>query len=119
MLRKIFAYAILAVTVLWLVFSYIPVSVVTMPQIAYPLASSGRLFQYLLVGGFVLFVLLQIWLVVASARLFRTADGRQNQVTTEFGLNRTTEIFWTAIPLLMTIGLALAGWQMWSSLALR
>lgn len=116
MLQKLFGYTILLVTVLWLILSYIPVSVVTLPQISFATEGSGRLFQALLVGGFLIFVVLQIWLVVATKRLFRMADGRQNGMAAEFGLNRTSEMIWTAIPLLMTIGLALASYQTWAML---
>ncbi len=116
MLQKLFGYAILLVTVLWLILSYIPVSVVTLPQIPFASEASGRLFQVLLVGGFLIFVVLQIWLVVATKRLFRTEDGRRNEMAAEFGLNRTSEMIWTAIPLLMTIGLALASYQTWAML---
>ena len=77
MLQKLFGYAILLVTVLWLILSYIPVSVVTLPQIPFATEGSGHLFQVLLVGGFLIFVVLQIWLVVATKRLFRTEDGRR------------------------------------------
>lgn len=113
MLQKLFGYAILLTTVLWLVLSYVPVSVVTLPQISFSSEGSGRLFQALLVGGFLIFLLLQVWLVNATKRLFRTPDGRENGMAAEFGLNRTSEMIWTAIPLLMTIGLAVASYQTW------
>ena len=116
MLQKLFGYAILLVTVLWLVLSYVPDSVVTLPQVSFTSEGNGRLFQVLLFGGFLIFVLLQIWLVNATWRLFRTADGRQNAIAAEFGLNRTSEVIWTAIPLLMTIGLAAASYQTWAML---
>lgn len=112
-LQRLFAYAILVITLLWLVLNYIPASIVKIPQITYPPESDGRLFSYLLAGGVVLFVLLQVWLVVASLRMFRTADGTENITARRFGLTQGTEAFWTAIPLLMTIGLAVVVWQIW------
>jgi heme/copper-type cytochrome/quinol oxidase subunit 2 len=115
-LQKLFGYAILLVTLLWLILSYIPGSVMALPQISYSLEGSGRLFQVLLVGGFLIFGLLQVWLVYATKQIFRTADGDENKMTAEFGLNRSSEMFWTAVPLLMTIGLALASYQTWSML---
>ncbi len=116
MLQKLFGYAILLVTLLWLILSYIPDSVMMLPQISYSLERGARLFQLLLVGGILIFVLLQGWLIVATKRMFRTADGSENKMAAEFGLNRSSEMFWTAIPLLMTIGLALASYQTWSML---
>jgi len=117
-LQKLFGYAILLVTLLWLILSYIPDSVVALPQFSYSLEKSGRLLQVLTVGGFLIFALLQGWLIYATKQMFRTEDGRENKVAAEFGLNRYSEIFWTAIPLLMTISLALASYQTWSMLML-
>ena len=113
MLQKLFGYAILVIALLWLVLSYIPASVVTIPQIFYPLEGDGHLFSYLLVGGFIVFIILQVWLVVASVQMFRGTDGKENEMATRFGLTRGVEAFWTAIPLLMTIGLDVVVWQMW------
>lgn len=113
MIQKLFGYAILIVTVAWLILSYVPDSIVAIPQISFSPEGSGRLFQALLVGGFVTFALLQVWLVFATKHMFRTADGGENKMATEFGLNRSSEMFWTAIPLLMTIGLAIASYQTW------
>ncbi len=114
MLQKLFGYAILLVTLLWLMLSYLPDSVMTLPKISYSLQGSGRLLQVLLVGGFLIFVVLQVWLIYATKRMLRTEGGRENKMAAEFGLNRTSEVFWTAVPLLMTIGLALASYQTWS-----
>ena len=116
MLQKLFAYAILLATVLWLMLSYVPASVVTLPQIAFASADSGRLFQMLLVGGFGVFVVLQIWIVYATTQFVGTENSRKESRAAEFGLNRSSEMLWTAVPLLMTIGLALASYQTWSML---
>lgn len=116
MLRSILAYATLAIVVLWLVFSYVPRHLVGLPNLSLHGPMFGQLAQWGLVVSFVVFLAIQVWLIWATVTLFRKS-GREGQVTPQaFGLKLSSELFWTAIPLVMTIGLGLISYQTWYSL---
>lgn len=121
--------------ILWLFFSYVPASLIALPTISLVGKGSGVLFQALAFICFVLFVLLQLTVVHSTIRMLRRSnasginyggiandgminDGTANNATGNFKLNLWSEIFWTILPLLTTIGLAFASYQVWISLRL-
>ena len=115
-MSKFIAYASLTVVFLWLLFSYVPASFVTLPSIAFPDALNSS-FQRILVVGAVLFVGLQVWVLVSTVGIFRA--GRSSSTRAQaFHLSRGREFVWTALPILMTLLLAFAAHQTWSSLTL-
>ena len=117
MLRSILTYSTLAIVVLWLVLSYIPRHALSLPNLAVQGAAAGIVFQWILVVSLLIFVAIQVWLLRATVDFFR--PGKRNGAATPqaFGLTLSSELFWTAIPLIMTIGLALASYRTWLSLA--
>ena len=116
--------------ILWLFFSYIPVSLIALPTFTLLGKGSGALFQALALICFTLFVLIQLTVVHSTIRMLRRPnapganydgvvnDGTVNHTTGNFKLNLWSEIFWTILPLLTTLGLAFASYQVWVSLRL-
>lgn len=102
----------LGVFVAWLVLSYVSAP---LPTVSYGGLSSA--FAPLLAAGAILFLTIQLWLVVASAKLFR-ADGalRRSDVRAEFRLRRRSEVLWTAVPLGMTLLLSWWSYPTWAGL---
>ena len=115
-MRRIFALFMLMAVIGWIVISYLPASVITLPVISFP-AELNQRFQGLLAGGFAIFLALQIWLVWTTVRNIQVAQRRSNSVVSELNLSLLREAIWTALPIVMTIGLALASYQTWVSLA--
>lgn len=116
MLRKLFFYTILSATGLWLIFSYVPESVIALPDFAVPAASVRETFQTLLVVFFVAFLLLQFWLLRATRQIFRVPANDAESSPTLMGLSLSAELFWTAVPIAMTIALALLSYGTWRAL---
>lgn len=99
----------------WLFLSYAPQTWGGLPELAFPVDQAGPFFRPLAVGFLLLFVLVQIVLLWATFRLRRTA--RANELAGGRRLRIGAELFWTALPLLMTIGLALLSYPTWLALA--
>ena len=86
---------------------------VTLGTVAFP-AGANLAFRFLLIGGVGLFLLIQAWLTVEAVGFFRSGSSR---VTAKaFGLTRPREVLLTVLPLLLTVGLALASRSVWASL---
>ncbi len=81
-----------------------------------PLADYGNWFQQASLIVLLCFVAIQLWLVGATTRMVRHSATDAHPQPTTFVLSLWREIFWTAVPLLMTIGLAVAGYELWASL---
>jgi len=112
--RKILTYLILLGVVLWIVLSYVPG--LALPVISFP-AAFNPLFRTLLAVTTMIFLGLQAWLVWTTVKTIQSGQQREGSVTQEFGLSLAREAFWTALPIAMTIGLALISYQTWASLA--
>ena len=123
MRRAFFTYAILLIVVLWLVLSFVPSSLLALPQFVPEQGAVSRLSGQLLLVGLIAFLALQAWLIELTARLFQTPSETGSHSRAEaiesFRLTRRAEIFWTAVPLLMTVALAFAGYRAWHTLAIR
>lgn len=112
MSRFIGSFLLLGVFIGWLVFSY---ASWVLPALSF--GAADRWFALLLAGGFAVFLGIQCWLVVASARIFRpNGELGRAEVSAEFHLRRWPEIVWTAIPLAMTIVLAVWSLPTWLTL---
>jgi heme/copper-type cytochrome/quinol oxidase subunit 2 len=109
----------LAIVVLWLVFSYVPRHLVSLPNLSLQGPMFGLFAQWALVASLVVFLAIQAWLIWVTVTFFRN-PGKAGQIAPRaFGLKLSSELFWTAIPLVMTIGLALISYQTWYGLVVR
>jgi len=114
--------------IFWLFFSYVPASLIALPSLNLFGKGSGVLLQTLVLICFIFFVLLQVTVVHSTIRMLRRfnapgasydgvgSDGTVNNAIGNFKLNLWAEIFWTILPLLTTLGLAFASYQVWVSL---
>lgn len=105
-MRYILTIGIMMAIAAWLVLSYAPAS---LPVIAFPGAQASAWFGGLAALSLAVFALIQGWLVYATGRLLRrpaTADLRQT--VEQFHLSVGREVFWTALPLLITVVMAAA-----------
>lgn len=115
-MQKLLAYLILLGVVVWIVLSYLPASVVALPTIAFPTALNP-FFQRVLVVTLTLFLVLQVLLVWTTVKNIQTRQQGKESADNPLSLSLTREAFWTALPIVMTIVLALVSYQTWVSLA--
>lgn len=112
MLSRLLTVALLLITLLWLVVSYLPGVRAMLPTIAFANQNGWMAPASLL--AFIAFVAIQIWLVyttVATVRAYQARNG-----TTAFRLRVGAEFFWTALPIAMSLLLAWAGYELWLNL---
>lgn len=113
---RFLGYGSLLLVVGWLALSYgawLPESV----RIEAPFIQVGGWFQQVTVAILFVFVAIQLWLLRATARMVhhrRQTDGQA--LADRFPLSLLGELFWTALPLLLTIGLAVAGYELWANI---
>lgn len=112
MLRRIFTLAILVIFVLWLVVSYLPGVRAMLPVVAFE--GSGVWMATLAVFALVIFIAIQLWLVYTTVVTVRAHQIKSN--SSPFRLRLSVELFWTALPIAMTIGLAWASYALWLNL---
>ena len=114
-MNRFLGYSSLFAVIFWLLFSYLPLDLLAQFKIAAPVALTG-FYRWLTVGGLLLFLGIQV-LLIRSTTLFvrRNHHARQEQVEVP-RLSLVWELWWTAVPLFMTVGLAVVGFQLWSSL---
>ncbi len=114
MRRWILTTASLGVIVVWLLLAYMPS--LPRPTLGWP-AGSGALLALLAGGGLVVFLLIQGWLVRDTDRfLGGNAPAAQVAIQAEFELDKGREVFWTAMPIVMTLGMAALSYGLWRSL---
>lgn len=115
-MNRYLGYGSLALLIGWLVLSYsawLPATV----RIAAPLAQVGAWFQGATVAILLCFVTIQFWLLASTFRILqRRRQSDTQSATVHFALNTVAELFWTALPLLLTLGLAVAGYRLWASI---
>lgn len=108
----------LLVMAVWLFFSYAPAWRLTLPQVTIQGSWSGVLLQTLAVACFILLVIVQLMLLWSTKRIFqRSAALPSSEAGDKFKLNPMLELFWTAVPLLLVVGLAFASYQTWQHLS--
>ena len=100
---------ILACVIAWLVLSYVPASIIVLPTIAFDSAWAAAWFPVMVAVVLAMFVAIQTWLVIGTARMLRKpADADLAATIRQFRLNVSVETIWTVLPLAMTVGLVLA-----------
>ncbi len=114
-MQKLLAYLILLGVIAWIVLSYLPASIVTLPTIAFPTALNP-FFQVVLIVTLALFLGLQVALVWTTVKNIQRRQQGPESADSPLSLSLTREAFWTALPIVMTIVLALASYQTWVSL---
>ena len=118
MLRNTVTFTILLCAVGWIILSYLPSSVVILPAIGFSVLWSDGLFAGLAVASLMLFIAIQVALVRSTASFMRPSAGtKKDQAPDNFELSRNAELFWTALPLVMTVTLAVACYQVWLSVS--
>lgn len=108
--------SVLLGVILWIVLSYVPASLVSLPEVSIQAVAANALFRRITVIGLIVFVALQVWLLISTMHIFRSGDERKEVAEGEFHLRRPAEFFWTVVPLIMTLALALATLPTWMSL---
>jgi hypothetical protein len=115
-IRMLFSVTVLAGIIGWIVLSYLPASVVTLPQFEWSASGLVRFFPGLILAGFVIFFGLQLWLTwstgVAVRQYNAESDGSQT-----FTLSAPREVFLTALPIGFTVIVAFASYAWWQRLA--
>jgi heme/copper-type cytochrome/quinol oxidase subunit 2 len=107
-LRRLLMGVITAVSLGWIVVSYLPGVRALLPVWGWPL--SARWMGWAAVVMLIVFVLIQLRLVQTTLAAVRSYDLAEHCAS--YRLKRGTELFWTALPIAMTLGLA------WASLGL-
>jgi len=108
----------LLVMAVWLFFSYAPAWRLTLPQVTIQGSWSAALLQTLAILCFVLLVIVQLVLLWSTKRIFhRQAALSPTEAGEKLKLNPMLELFWTAVPLLLVVGLAFASYQTWQHLS--
>ena len=117
MARRILSYCLLMLTVAWLILSYVPASVISLPQISAYGNSTWFGSAALLV--LVSMALLQVGLLGATARFVRAyrAENQRSATTPGqiFHLKLISELFWTFVPLLIVLILGLLSFSIWGA----
>ncbi|HMN31497.1 MAG TPA: hypothetical protein PKE45_25330 [Caldilineaceae bacterium] len=99
----------------WLVLSYAP-GWLPLPTIAYPMGAAS-LRAVLLVLALALFLLVQSIILWSTSRIKLEPIGEPP--TGGRRMHVASELFWTILPLLMTLGLACISYPAWRSLLAR
>jgi heme/copper-type cytochrome/quinol oxidase subunit 2 len=110
-LRRLLIWIISLISILWIVVSYLPTIQAGLPTLALP---NSRTLALLALLGLVIFLVIQLWVVqttVASVRAYLAKAS-----PSAFHLRLDREFLWTALPILMTVGLAWASQDLWRNL---
>src|SRR5690606_5791523 len=99
----------------WLLFSYLPPTALSLPQLQANNFASGRLMQGLAFFCLFLFVLVQLLILWSTFRMRKATEASTGENSLQLG--SVGELFWTALPLLLTIGLAVLSYPSWQQLA--
>lgn len=108
-MRKVLSYALLVGAVAWLVLSYLPVEIIALDHV-FQGQWVARAFHYALLASVVVFVAIQTVLVGASMRVGRLAE--EHQIHPQIRINVALEVFWTAVPLAITVSLLVIGYRL-------
>ena len=113
MLQRLLAWIIVLVSILWIVVSYLPTVQAAMPMVA---PMSGALPAWLGITSLAIFLGIQLWLIKTTGTAIQSY--RSNPEAAPFRLRLGRELFWTALPVLMTLVLAWASLVLWRNLAI-
>jgi hypothetical protein len=113
-IRTLVSALILIGVVGWIVLSYMPPTLVSLPQFSYLPNGAARAFPALLLGSFLVFIGLQAWLVQSTAASIQQyRNDAQRQSTGRFPLDVRKEAVLTALPIGFTVALAGAAYLWW------
>jgi hypothetical protein len=94
-------------TIAWLVISYMPGVMASLPKWAFDSQFVQVAFPWLAAVSLLIFLIIQLDVVRATAQWFgQSAQSSTGQALVDFGLQRGWELFWTGLPLLGTALLA-------------
>lgn len=113
-MRVVLTVFILLAVIAWLVLSYLPQAAAALPPIAFPAAVTGGIFPALAVVSLAVFLGLQLWLVADTDAVVKRWLRQAEPHAEPFRLSRAAELLWTALPILMTLALAVAGYRWWA-----
>lgn len=106
-MRYIVSGGILLATLGWLVLSYLPAVTAALPVVAFDSQAVQSALPWLAGITLLVFIVIQIDLVRATMRWFgASVDPATAQAVREFNLLHGVEIFWTVLPLVGTVTLA-------------
>lgn len=111
MFQRLLAWIIVLVSILWVVVNYIPAIQAVLPTLA---PANSQWLALLAVVGLMIFVAIQVWVVKTTATAVQSY--REQSDSPSFNLRLGHEIFWTALPILMTVALAWASLGLWRNL---
>jgi heme/copper-type cytochrome/quinol oxidase subunit 2 len=108
-LQRLFALAMFTIIVLWLMVSYMPHVQSALPTIAFAQAGGWQSTSGVIL--LVVFIALQVWLLYTTLTRVRTSQMHSH--TKPLRLKLGVELFWSVLPILMTIALAWASYALW------
>jgi heme/copper-type cytochrome/quinol oxidase subunit 2 len=118
-LQRLLSAALLVVTIIWIVFSHLPPARALLPAVTYPGAYPGdsRWMAAALLLSFGTFLAVQFWLLRATVTSVRRYQQRSSGDAQPLHLRLSLEALWTAVPVVMTFGLAWVASARWVHLA--
>jgi hypothetical protein len=111
-LQRLFTFAIVIISILWIVVSYLPGVQAILPTIS--LVGDRTWWAWLGVAMLVIFIAIQFWLLHATITTVRAYHARSGNAS--FRLRLGLEFFWTALPIAMSVGLVWASYALWLNL---
>jgi heme/copper-type cytochrome/quinol oxidase subunit 2 len=108
-LQRLFTLAIVLVCLLWIVLSYLPQVQAKLPVIAF--SAGGFWLAVLAILALVAFIAIQFWLLYTTVATVRSYQAKHPGSL--FHLKLGAELFWTALPIAMSVGLAWASYSLW------
>jgi Kef-type K+ transport system membrane component KefB len=116
-IRMVLSISILVGVIGWIVLSYLPTTVISVPQFHWAPDGVVQIFPAILVAGFVAFLLLQVWLVWTTGTSVRKyATVSQESRRHAFRLSVRREMLLTAVPIGFTAIVAAASYGWWQRL---
>jgi heme/copper-type cytochrome/quinol oxidase subunit 2 len=113
--QRLLSVALVAVSVVWIVFSHVPSARALLPTIAYP--GDGRWMAVAALLSLGVFLALQFWLLRTTVAGVRRHQQRISGNVQPLHLHLGLEALWTALPVVITLGLAWAAYGLWANLA--
>lgn len=115
MFQRLLSAALLVVTIVWIVFSHVPSARALLPAVAYPgHGTTAAVVAALCLGVFLAIQFRLLRTTVAGVRRHQQHSlGDSPPLHLHLGL----EVLWTAVPVVMTLGLAWAAYGLWVNLA--
>lgn len=117
-LRIVLTLVIAIASVGWIVFSYLPDTLVDLPRYRFATEGMARTTAQLLVLIFVVVIALQVWLTIVTGRSVARFNKKEISRNLPFQLNVGMEVVLTAIPIGFTAVLAIAVYGWWRGLSL-